>query len=511
MPSSKNVLLITSDQQHWFTLGCQNPELKTPNLDRLASMGLLAKRAYCPNPTCTPTRASLITGLYPSQHGAWTLGTKLPEDTLTIGDLIHQAGGTSTLVGKAHFQPLETTEEYPSIEAYPVLQDLEYWRKFKGPWYGFDNVELARNHVDEAHVGQHYMLWMEEQGFDWKPYFNEPTGKKKSSEGKAGEGSSLTWALPEEMHVNTWITERTLAYMAGLKEDPDHPHVLWASFFDPHPPYRVPEPWASMYDPTQLTVPHITPGEHNNNPRHFKMTQDPGADFSVYQEEGGSYNHGFGCHLHDKENLAKEIAIYYGMISFLDHCVGKILDGLEDLGLLESTLVIFTTDHGHFFGHHGLQAKGAFHYEDMIRVPFVAAQPGTIPQGQTTEAMISLVDFAPTALSSLGLPIPRQWTGLDQMEVLKGEKRSVRDHIIVENHHNPTKVHAKTYVDSRYKITVYQQGAEGEIFDLEEDAGEVNNLWHDPESSKLKLELLLKLQQAEMAKEPMWMPRIAGA
>jgi arylsulfatase A-like enzyme len=511
MSTAQNVLLITSDQQHWFTLGCQNPEVKTPHLDRLASMGLLAERAYCPNPTCTPTRASLITGVFPSQHGAWSLGTKLPEDTLTIGDLIRQAGGTSTLVGKAHFQPLASTDEFPSVEAYPTLQNLDFWRDFQGPWYGFDQVELARNHGDESHVGQHYMLWMEEKGFDWRPYFNKPTGIKKPDEGEAGKGPSQTWGLPGEMHMNTWIVDRCLNQMTAMAEDTDHPHFLWASFFDPHPPYLVPEPWASMYDPKDLTIPELTPGEHINNPLHHRMTQEPGADFSIYKEKDGNGNHGFGCHLRERDEVEKNMATYYGMISFLDHCVGQLLDQLEKLHLLDSTLVIFTTDHGHFFGQHGLNAKGAFHYEDMIRVPFLAAKRGTIPENQRSSAMVSLVDFAPTALSSLGLPIPREWTGKDQMEVFMGNSPSARDHIIVENHHNPTTVHAKTYVDARYKITVYQKGDEGEIFDLEKDPGEVKNLWKDSESLTLKTELLLKLQQAEMAKEPMWMPRIAGA
>jgi arylsulfatase A-like enzyme len=511
MSKAKNLLLITSDQQHWFTLGCQNPEVKTPNLDRLASMGLLAERAYCPNPTCTPTRASLITGVYPSQHGAWSLGTKLPEETLTLGELISQAGGKSTLVGKAHFQPLSSTEEFSSIEAYPTLQDLDFWKDFKGPWYGFDTVELARNHGDEAHVGQHYMLWMEEKGFDWKPFFNEPTGLKKPEEGQAGGEPSQTWGIPEEMHLNSWITERCVHHIEAMAQDMETPNFLWASFFDPHPPYLVPEPWASMYDPSDLTLPEMTRGEHEKNPLHFKMTQEPGADFSIFDEKDGFYNHGFGCHLREGEEVAKNMATYYGMISFLDDCVGQLLDKLEELKLLESTMIVFTTDHGHLFGQHGLNAKGAFHYEDMIRVPFLVSQPGVIPSGKRTDAMVSLVDYGPTSLSALGLPIPRQWTGKDQMPMFKGDEHSVRNHIIVENHHNPTTVHAKTYVDIRYKITVYQLGMEGEIFDLEEDPGETNNLWANPEASALKSDLLLKLQQAEMAKEPMWMPRIAGA
>ena len=108
-----NILLITSDQQHWNTLGITNPEIRTPNLDRLAGEGTVFSRAYCCNPTCTPTRASIITGKYPSQHGAYSLGTKLPESEHTVGEDFQAAGYRAALVGKAHFQPLETTDDRP--------------------------------------------------------------------------------------------------------------------------------------------------------------------------------------------------------------------------------------------------------------------------------------------------------------------------------------------------------------------------------------------------------------
>ena len=143
-----NILFITTDQQHWSAMGYRNPEVKTPNLDRLVAEGTTFHRAYTVNPTCTPTRASWITGLYPSQHGAYSLGTKLREDIPTLGHHLGLSGYRSSLVGKAHFQPLLGTEQFPSIEAYPILHDLDFWDSFSGPFYGFDHVELARNHTD---------------------------------------------------------------------------------------------------------------------------------------------------------------------------------------------------------------------------------------------------------------------------------------------------------------------------------------------------------------------------
>ena len=488
--SNLNVLLITSDQQHWNTLGQFNAEIQTPALDRLAAQGTTFTRAYCPNPTCTPTRASLITGKYPSQHGAYSLGTKLPESETTIGEIMGAAGYRTALVGKAHFQPLLSTAEFPSLEAYPILQDLEFWQDFEGPFYGFDHVELARNHTDEAHVGQHYALWMEEQGLsNWRDYFLAPTGHVTEQRRK--------WLIPEEYHYNTWIAERSNALISQF-HDAEQPFFLWASFFDPHPEYLAPEPWDSMYDPAALSVPRATAGEHDNNPPHLQLTQQPDPDFSDWYEANGSYCHGFHSHLHDRHELARDIACYYGMVSCMDKYIGRIIDHLDNLGLAENTLVVFTSDHGHYIGQHGLIAKGAFHYEDGLRVPMIARLPGQIPAGETSHQLQSLVDYAPTFLSYCGIEIPDDMTGIDQRAVWNGDESAARDHVIVENRHQPTTLHLKTYIDERYKITLYFNRDYGEIFDLRDDPGEVNNLYHDAELRAALTEAMLR---AEMLKE----------
>jgi arylsulfatase A-like enzyme len=498
-----NILLITSDQQHWHTLGLNNPEVQTPNLDRLAAQGTLFRRAYCPNPTCSPTRSSLITGKYPSQHGCYSLGTKLPESEHTVGEDFQAAGYRTALVGKAHFQPLKGTEEFPSLEAYPVLQDLDFWRQFHGPFYGFDHVELTRNHTDEAHVGQHYALWMEEKGcHNWRDYFRPPTGNNPDQKRK--------WLIPEEYHYDTWIADRTMALLEEYRQNGDS-FFLWASFFDPHPAYLAPEPWDTMYDPDGLTVPRVVPGEHDHNPPHFQMSQEENPDFSAWQEADGNAMHGFHSHLHDEAELAKDIAVYYGMISLMDKYIGQILDKLDALGLTENTLVVFTSDHGHLFGQHGLIAKGAFHYEDLLRVPMMVRYPGVVPAGQRSDSLQSLVDFAPTFLSVAGLDIPRTMAGVDQRAVWYGQQETARDHVLVENRHQPTTLFLNTYVDDRYKITVYFDRPYGELFDLQADPGEVHNLWNRPEYADLKASLVLAFLQAEMGKDPLWMPRIWGA
>lgn len=515
--TNTNILFITSDQQHWYTLGYLNREVKTPNLDRLAKMGTSFHRAYTPNPTCTPTRASWITGLYPSQHGSYSLGTKLMEDVPTVGDDFRDNGYATGIVGKAHFQPLLETDEFSSLESYPILHDLEFWKNYNKIFYGFEDVELARNHTDESHVGQHYALWMIEKGYkNWRDYFvsNLPhqvvEGDKLTTSPHKPLKPGEPWNIPEEIHYNTWIAERTNSLMEKYKKQ-DKNFFLWASFFDPHPEYMVPEPYASMYDPKNVTVPQMTTGEFDDKPPYFKYSQMENVDWSEFKEEGGNIIHGHGCHIKSHEDKAKNIAMMYGMVTMLDKYIGKILDKLDELGLTESTLVCFTTDHGDFFGQHGLTAKAIHHYEDLLKVPLIVSQPGVVPQDKISESMQSTVDLAPSFLSAAGLKVPRRMSGIDETPVWFGKKETIRCHVIVENQHQPTKMNLRTYIDEQYKLTVHFNQKYGELYDLKNDPGEIINLWDIPEKQQLKQELMLKFIYAEMAKDPLPMPRISAA
>jgi len=506
--SGLNILWITSDQQHWMAMGYNDSTISTPNLDRLARKGVVFNRAYCPNPTCTPTRASLITGQMPSQHGAYVLGTKLPESARTIGQELIDNGYETALIGKAHFQPLEGTSEFPSLEAYPILQDMDFWEEFNGPYYGFNHVELTRNHGDEAHVGQHYVLWMEAkliaEGKDpetWKKWFSAPTG---TAEKQYGE-----WNLPEEYHMNTWIAERTNAMMEEYAAG-DKPFFLWASFFDPHPPYIVSGKWATMYDPDKMNIPNKVEGELDDMPEIYRMTQIKGADYSKFKDSD-KWSAGLNYHSLPEETRRKDMAIYYGQISMMDHYIGKILDKVEELGIENKTVIAFTTDHGHLFGQHGLTKKGPFMYEDLVKVPMIVSCPSIMPQDIRNNSLQSLVDFAPTFLILAGVDVPNCMTGTDQSEVWKGAQEGLRDFVIVENHQQPYSLYQKQLVTERYKITVYMNYEYGELFDLKNDPNELVNLWDSTEHQELKLEMIRKLIQAEMKNEPLLVERTGAA
>ncbi len=494
-----NLLLLTSDQQQWHNLGVSDPKISTPNLDRLAAMGVHFTRAYCPNPTCTPTRASILTGMYPSAHGAFTLGTRLDPAVPTLGEHLHGLGYETTLIGKAHFQPLASTAERPSVESYPTLLDLGFWSTFNDehtPWYGFDRVEMARNHADEGHAGQHYGLWLEEKGLaDWRAYFqprqdgvaDTPEAGSKAPPPEDGPGygwrADMSWELPAELHYTAWTAERTNAAIERAVAA-GRPFFVWSSYHDPHPPYCVPEPWASMYRADEMEAGAFVDGEFDDMPPPHKLTREPaeagGKPFEAYNGDGIG-NHGYHSHRgRTQQELREAKAVYFGMISFLDHAIGTTLDKLEELGLLDDTLIVFTSDHGHFVGEHGLVAKGPFHYEELIRVPFLAAFGDRLPRGTTSEAIQSLVDLAPTFLDAAGLDAtPLAMQGLSQLSAWADPASTPpRDHAIVENHHNASAaVHLRTLVTARHKLTVYRGRAWGELFDLEADPGELRNLF----------------------------------
>ncbi len=502
-----NILLITSDQHHHQYLGATDAKLKTPALDRLCREGVRFERAYCSNPTCTPARASIITGMYPSQHGAWSLGTKLFEDVPTVGDILRRAGYFTSLVGKAHFQPLASQPGMESIECQPTLRDLEFWRKFNGPWYGFEKVETARMHVSEYHVGGHYGIWMEERGFkEWRDYFEDwPRNEEKERRLR----SNRHWAIPQEFHYTTWTGERTIAHILAAVEE-ERPFFIWSSFHDPHPPYMVPEPWASMYDPADMEPGRLCSGEHDSNPVHFRKTQENDHEFwsEATKDEGAV--HGAHSHLSDENELRKDIACYCGMISFMDEHIGRILAELDRLGVADDTIVVFTTDHGHFLGQHGLTAKAIHHYEDLIRIPFIVRWPERMPAAEVSQAIQNLVDLAPSFLAASGLEIPGGMTGVNQLTAWSAGQPA-RSWSVTENHHGYRRFHMRSYVNQTHKITVYRQGDEGELFDLEHDPGELRNLWHDPSFLGLKCRMLHEFMQATLQSEPERMPRIAGA
>jgi arylsulfatase A-like enzyme len=264
-----------------------------------------------------------------------------------------------------------------------------------------------------------------------------------------------------------------------------------------------------MYAPDDMIPGKLVSGEHDKNPWHFQETQKEKVDFGDWHKP--FHAHGCSSHLYPEDELKKDMAVYYGMISFMDQQIGRILDKLDELGIADNTIVVFSTDHGHFIGQHGLIAKGPFHYEDMLKLPFIVRWPRHVAANKSSDALQSLVDLAPTFLAASGQKIPGEMQGVNQLKVWQGKQEQARDHIICENRHNPVMPHLRTYVNNRYKLSVYRKETFGELFDLEKDPHELDNLWDEPSATAIKLELMHKFLQTSLQNEPTRMPRIAGA
>lgn len=491
--SAPNILLITSDQQHYSMLGKVNDILSTPNLDRLADEGMLFDRAYCPNPTCSPSRASILTGMYPSEHGCWSLGTKMPESTPTLSHYLGDNGYETALIGKAHFQPFKTTPEYLSLESPDYMYDIDFWRNFKDKFYGFEHIELVRSHTAEKWIGQHYVAWLEDNGcMDWRKYFFRPRGTMRNK-------SFGSWKMPEKYHYNTWIAERANA-MIEQSVQQDKPFFVWASFPDPHYPQLVPAPWDKMYKPKDMQLPEFSMDEHKNNPPYFREVFKLVPRLAQYRESGQGI-HGLQKQFYNKKRQQKKLAYAYGMVSFMDKYIGKILDKVKQLGIEENTIIVFTTDHGDLYGQHGFIHKCVYHYEDLLRVPMIVKYKGHVPEGVRSDSLQSLIDLAPTFTKLCGLQTPGVMTGEDQSDVWLGKKDSVRDYAICENRHEPHLMHMVSFVEKDFKITVHEGRDYGELYDLNRDGGEHDNLWGNPSAKQLKADMLAKFCAAEMAKD----------
>lgn len=500
MSGRPNILLITSDQHRWDFVGTVNPVIKTPNLNRLAFEGITFNRAYTCNPTCTPARASILTGHYPSRHGCYTIGTSLPESYPTIPQLLNESGYYTALLGKAHF---EACCVEGNIESAPKIFDRDFFRNWHGPYFGFEHVDLSIFHGTQVGVnGMHYGAWLEDQGIDGTKFF-----------GNHGYNDYGAWNLPEEYHYTKWTADCTISAIDKASSE-DKPFFLWCSFQDPHNPIFVPEPWASLHSPSDMPDFKYLDGEFNNKPpfyqRFFQTAQNGAGASGLDLGKNEWYSWCRQSCQEDTPTLKKKAALYAGMISFIDYHIGRILAELKTKGIDDNTVVIFTTDHGDYLGNHGFWGKGLPSYEDVHRVPFIVRHPNVKTPGEYSDSYQSLVDIGTTSLCLAGIDIPPLQQGVDQTESWKNVNRSARNWAMIELRQCEARFMQKTFLHDNWKIVVYHGGEFGEMYDLDNDPNQYNNLWDNPQYINEQSELLKRFLTAEMDMDgylrprPMW-------
>jgi arylsulfatase A-like enzyme len=301
------------------------------------------------------------------------------------------------------------------------------------------------------------------------------------------------WDLPTRLHNSVWTADRSIEFLR--RHDSSRPFFLAVGFQDPHHPLALPRDFADRVDEKAVPLPDYDDGELADKPPFF--TEAHCGMLEQSRERGEFFVAGQGKG-HDYRRVTPEAArlsraYYYGMVRLIDQQMGRILSSLQETGLAENTLVIFTSDHGELLGDHGLWLKGPFHYEPLIRVPLMLRWPRGFSAAPATRSLVSLLDLAPTVLEAAGLEIPATMDGHSLLPLLRGQVPAVRDHALIEFVDDPRKLRLKTLVTPTRKLTWYADRDFGELYDLELDPREKINHWNTPAYAADKTALLGKL------------------
>lgn len=471
-----NILWICTDQQRWDTIAALgNAHIRTPNIDRLIAEGVAFTRAYCQTPICTASRASFLTGRYPSTiHVNRNGNAYCPDGVGLITRQLADEGYDCGLAGKLHLSAAHGRVERRSDDGYRVFK----WSHHPQP-------------EDFWPTEQHdYQRWLRDQGVDWDEAIGAETVEGWTEAAKSRSG------IAAEYHQTTWCATEAIDFML---EERDGPWLMSVNPFDPHPPFNPPAAYLRRMDVDDMPVPLFQPEEMES------QLDFSGVDFQTTEPVDPS--------TYDARRM---VAAYYAQIELIDDQVGRMLDALEESGQRENTIVIFTSDHGEMLGDHGLLWKGCRFYEALVHVPLVFSWPARIPQrvwGTHSDALVELTDIAPTLLEALELPIPGSVQGISVLPILSGQASpgTHRDFVRCEYHDaldRPHASHANMLYDGRYKLVVYHGQRVGELYDLEHDPHEFNNLWDDPPSQNIKHERIKRLFDAVMLATDEGQPRV---
>lgn len=501
MTRRPNFLFIITDQHRADHLGCYgNRIVRTPSIDGLAAAGTRWDRFHVANPICMPNRASIMTGRMCSVHGARHNGIPLSKDHTTFVELLRDSGYRTGLIGKSHLQSFTgkpATNRFEPAEGRhipsPHLRDAfknnrhgaEYemeltprWDRpladrLDGDFYGFDHVEIAADHADQA--SGDYLLWAREK----RPDFDSLVGPENAlPDNRISAPQAWRTAVPEELYSTTWIADRAEAWIDS-STDTQEPFFLQMSFPDPHHPFTPPGRYWDMYDPRDIPLPASF--GHGDLPpiRALRAAMEDGSDPRDSQNP-----------FHVTADEAREIiALTYGMITMIDTAIGRVLARLEALGIADNTVVIFTSDHGDYMGDHGLMLKLLMHYQGIIRVPFIWKDPDQPAENAVDSGLAASIDIAATILARAGI---QPFNGIQGRDLFSSEPP---EGIIVEEDSQRTMIgfdrpqRVRTLVTDRYRLSLREGEDWNELYDLKSDPLEMHNLYDGPDHAGIRHEL----------------------
>jgi uncharacterized sulfatase len=422
-----NVLLIMADDLN-CRLGCYgDPQVKSPNIDRLAREGVRFDRAYCQFPLCSPSRSSFLTGRRPDSTGVLTnpgnsdhphFRDKLP-DAVSMPELFRKNGYSVARVGKLYHYNV------PNGIGTPGLDDARSWDRTLNP--------KGRDKDDEPHI------------------FSLVKGQF---------GGTLSWLAADgaDAEQTDGIAARQAVEL--MRENKDKPFFLAVGFYRPHTPYVAPKKYFEMYPVSSIKLPSVPAGHDAAIPAAAVANRKP-------EEKGLT------------DDLRRQaIQAYHASTSFMDARVGELLDALDKLDLAKKTIVVFVSDHGYHLGEHNLWQKMSL-FDGVARVPLIIRAPGNMGAGKASPRPVEMIDVYPTLAEYCGLKAPAELEGLS-LKAFLDNPSAARERPAYTQVRRPM-ADGRSVRTERHRYTEWNKGAKGrQLYDLDADPLEMNNLAADP-------------------------------
>ncbi|WP_193106046.1 sulfatase-like hydrolase/transferase [Brachybacterium sp. FME24] len=465
--TTPNILFLMTDQHRVDTLGAYgNACAKTPVIDEIARTGTRFDRWYTPTAICTPARASLLTGMAPFRHRVLANHERnvgyiedLEEGMFTFPEALQEAGYSTALVGKWHAGYERTARSF-----------------------GFDGPELPGQAWHNPVEAQDYLDYLAEN--DLPPY--EISERIRGTLPNGGPGNLLAARLhqPLEATFEHYLATRAIELLerfAAERENDDTPFYLQLNFFGPHLPYILPDEYFDMFDVADVDLPASISETFEGKP-------PVQANYSAH----------WAFDTMPLETSRKLIAIYWGYVAMIDREMGRVMDAMERLGLVEDTAVFVTADHGEFTGSHRLHDKGPAMYEDIYRTAGILRVPGQEP-GIVREEFVSLLDCTATILDLAGADPARAVDSRSLLPLTTRDEVPWQDDIVCEYHGHHFPYPQRMLRNDRYKLVVNPESV-NELYDLASDPDEVRNRYEDPDLLEVRRRMSRRLYELLVAR-----------
>ncbi len=452
-PPKPNIVFILTDQQRIDTIAaCGFDYMETPNLDRLVRAGTYFNNMYVPSPSCSPSRASLFSGVYPHTNGVFR--NDEPWTYCWVSELA-EAGYRCVNVGKMHTMPIEGA-------------------------FGFHERHVVEN-KDRDHPDLPFYLDNWDKALKIRGIDKPSRVSYRSRADYRDRLGAFVWGLPEDLHPDVFVAQTACWWLE--RYNGDEPFFLQIGFPGPHPPYDPTQDYLDRYLDKPLPEPI----------RDYDLDAHP-LPLRELRQNHYDNDHDAIVHLPkpSKEQLHRQRAHYYANVSMIDTQIGAILDALEQRGVLDNTVIVFSSDHGDCLNDHGFSQKWNM-YEQSVRVPALVSWPGHVAQGHRVDDPVSLMDIGPTILKLAGARVPCWMEAESLCGFLNAAPDARRLRVFCE--HADDKILEKTRFmtmvrEGRWKLVHFVDHAQGQLFDLEADPGERVNLWNNCAHQGTKQQLL---------------------